>query len=98
MKIKEAIRKQSSTSETHIYLLAQGAFYHAYNEGAEHLYAITGFKIRDMKLSDGTKYKMCGFPISALTCVYGKIVAYYKDRFVTVEKIEKSHLVVRIIS
>ena len=41
--ISETIRLQRESPDDAIYLLVQGAFYHAYNEGAEHLHAIMGY-------------------------------------------------------
>lgn len=51
MSIQEIIRLQRLHPEDKIYLLVQGSFYHAYNEGAELLHNIMGYKVRKVTMT-----------------------------------------------
>ena len=57
-----------------IYLLPQGAFYHAYEDGARALASFMGYKLREGTYGrHQTPYTFCGFPISSLDRVLVKI-------------------------
>lgn len=90
--ISETIRCQRESPDDSIYLLVQGAFYHAYNEGAEHLHAVMGYQLR---VRDD--YKFLGFPISSLNCVLDRIHAFYDgNRHISVDASHYPHLVIKM--
>lgn len=90
--ISETIRLQRENPDDAIYLLVQGAFYHAYNEGAEHLHAIMGYQIRARDY-----YKMLGFPINSLGCVMDRIHDFYdRKKVVKVQVTRYPHLIIKI--
>ena len=90
MTVKEFTRMQHDNPDC-IYLLSQGAFYRAYNEGAEHLNAVLGYRLRQDKFGI-----VAGFPIASLTSVYCRIMKYYADRLVTMENIGNGHILMII--
>lgn len=90
MSIQEIIRLQRLHPEDKIYLLVQGSFYHAYNEGAELLHNIMGYKVRKVTIT--APYD----PISSLSSVLGRLSSYYKDSFVLVESLEYPHLILEV--
>ena len=91
--ISETIRLQRESPDDAIFLLVQGAFYHAYNEGAEHLHAIMGYQIRARDY-----YTMCGFPINSLGCVMDRIHDFYdRKKVVKVQTSRYPHLIIKII-
>lgn len=91
--IHETIRLQRESPDDAIYLLVQGAFYHAYNEGAEHLYSIMGYQLRVRDY-----YTMCGFPINSLGCVMDRIHDFYdRKKVVKVQTSRYPHLIIKII-
>ena len=90
--ISETIRLQRENPDDAIYLLVQGAFYHAYNEVAEHLHAIMGYQIRARDY-----YKMLGFPINSLGCVMDRIHDFYdRKKVVKVQVTRYPHLIIKI--
>lgn len=90
--ISETIRLQEESPDDAIYLLVQGAFYHAYNEGAEHLYSIMGYQLRVRDY-----YTMCGFPINSLGCVMDRIHDFYdRKKVVKVQVTRYPHLIIKI--
>ena len=90
--IRETIRLQRASPDNAIYLLVQGAFYHAYNEGAEYLHAVMGYQLR---VRDD--YKFLGFPISSLDCVLDKLHAFYDgNRHISVDASRYPHLVIKM--
>jgi len=90
--IRNTIRMQSKNSENAIFLLVQGAFYHAFNEGAEHLHSVMGYRIRVRN-----EYKLLGFPISSLGCVLQRIHAFYNgNKVVEVQASNYPHLIINI--
>ena len=90
--IHETIRCQRENPDDSIYLLVQGAFYHAYNEGAEHLHSIMGYQLRVRDY-----YTMCGFPIDSLGCVMDRIHDFYdRKKVVKVQVTRYPHLIIKI--
>lgn len=90
--IHETIRLQRESPNDAIYLLVQGAFYHAYNEGAEHLHSIMGYQLRVRGY-----YTMCGFPINSLGCVMDRIHDFYdRKKVVKVQVTRYPHLIIKI--
>ncbi len=90
--ISETIRLQGESPDDAIYLLVQGAFYHAYNEGAEHLHSIMGYQLRARDY-----YKMLGFPINSLGCVMDRIHDFYdRKKVVKVQVTRYPHLIIKI--
>lgn len=90
--IRETIRLQRASPDASIYLLMQGAFYHAYNEGAEHLHAVMGYQLRVRE-----DYTMLGFPISSLDCVLDRIHAFYDgNKHICVDASRYPHLVINL--
>ena len=90
--IHETIRLQRESPDDAIYLLVQGAFYHAYNEGAEHLHAIMGYQIRARDY-----YTRCGFPINSLGSVMARIHDFYdRKKVVKVQTSRYPHLIIKI--
>lgn len=90
--IHETIRCQRENPNDSIYLLVQGAFYHAYNEGAEHLHSIMGYQLRVRDY-----YTMCGFPINSLGCVMDRIHDFYdRKKVVKVQVTRYPHLIIKI--
>lgn len=111
MSIQEIIRLQHLHPEDKIYLLVQGSFYHAYNEGAEFLHNIMGYKVRKVTITtpyepqnpnrepssvSETTYTLLGFPISSLSSVLGRLSSYYENSFVLVEPLEYPHLILEV--
>lgn len=80
-----------SAHPDHIYLLAQGAFYHAYEQGAYRLNALLGYKVRPTPHGD-----MAGFPISSIDDVLARIIKNQANRFVYSEPLPNNHLVIKI--
>lgn len=66
MSIEECKRIQHYTDGRKLYLVQQGLFYHAFNEAAEYMSPITGYRIRERYTVDGVKYKLLGFPVNTL--------------------------------
>lgn len=75
-----------------IYLLSQGAFYHAFESGAYRLNAICGYKVRPTPHGD-----MAGFPISAIDKVVAHIIASLPNHIVHTEALAPNHLIIKII-
>ena len=74
---------------TSIYLLPQGAFYHAYNEGPLLLNASTGYKLRIGSVYSCfglISYTFCGFPISALDKVITRLALFYINHAISLEQ------------
>lgn len=46
--IQQIVEMQDAPDNTHLYLLQQGLFYHAYNQSAVFFQGITGYKVRRM--------------------------------------------------
>lgn len=46
--IQQIVEMQDAPDNTHLYLLQQGLFYHAYNQSAVFFQGITGYKVRYM--------------------------------------------------
>ena len=80
MQIKDIILCQSLT-DNKVYLLQQGLFYHAYNEGADFLSPVTGYMVRDMG-----EYRQLGFPLYALDKVIGEIMKAYPDAMIEIDE------------
>lgn len=74
-----------------IYLLAQGAFYHAYGQGAYSLNVMLGYKVRPTSHGD-----MAGFPISSIDDVISRIIVCQPNKMVYSESLSNNHLVIKI--
>ena len=109
MTISQILHLQSMNACS-IYLLPQGAFYHVYNEGAEKLSMVTGYKIRkgsvyarsNVNLSKkyrfrcigSINYTFCGFPISALDNVIVRLVKHFAPLPIGIEHIDTAIVII----
>lgn len=81
MTIHNVIHMQAIHPDDRIYLLMQGCFYRAYNEGACSLHSILGYKIRD---ADG--FRFAGFPITAIDKVIVSVGNFYKGKIISIKQ------------
>lgn len=83
--IAEIIERQDTTHGAELYLLLQGMFYHAYNEAAHALHAVTGYQIRTVPYHGGY-IEQLGIPIDLLDTA---LCAFLQSRNAIVEYIGK---------
>ena len=63
--IQKIVEMQDAPDNTHLYLLQQGLFYHAYNQSAVFFQGITGYKVRRMTWR-GTYVEQLGIPCTVI--------------------------------
>lgn len=63
--IQQIVEMQDAPDNTHLYLLQQGLFYHAFNQSAVFFQGITGYKVRFMPWR-GTYVEQLGIPCNVL--------------------------------
>lgn len=63
--IQQIVEMQDAPDNTHLYLLQQGLFYHAYNQSAVFFQGITGYKVRRMPWR-GTYVEQLGIPCTVI--------------------------------
>ncbi len=63
--IQQIVAMQDAPDNTHLYLLQQGLFYHAYNQSAVFFQGITGYKVRRMPWRN-TYVEQLGIPCTVL--------------------------------
>lgn len=63
--IQQIVEMQDAPDNTHLYLLQQGLFYHAYNQSAVFFRGITGYKVRSMPWRN-TYVEQLGIPCTVL--------------------------------
>lgn len=63
--IQQIVAMQDAPDNTHLYLLQQGLFYHAFNQSAVFFQGITGYKVRFMPWR-GTYVEQLGIPCNVL--------------------------------
>lgn len=63
--IQQIVEMQDAPDNTHLYLLQQGLFYHAYNQSAVFFQEITGYKVRRMPWR-GTYVEQLGIPCTVI--------------------------------
>ena len=63
--IQQIVAMQDTPDNTHLYLLQQGLFYHAYNQSAVFFQGITGYKVRFMPWR-GTYVEQLGIPCNVI--------------------------------
>ena len=63
--IQKIVEMQDAPDNTHLYLLQQGLFYHAYNQSAVFFRGITGYKVRRMPWR-GTYVEQLGIPCTVI--------------------------------
>ncbi len=63
--IQQIVEMQDAPDNTHLYLLQQGLFYHAYNQSAVFFQGITGYKVRRMPWRN-TYVEQLGIPCTVL--------------------------------
>lgn len=85
MTIKNLLIRQRNDSRS-IYLLPQGAFFHAYNEGALLVSEAVGYKIREGQCHKGGEYIFCGFPFSSLDKVITRVAQANRNKVISVSQ------------
>lgn len=63
--IQQIVEMQDAPDNTHLYLLQQGLFYHAYNQSAVFFRGITGYKVRSMPWRN-TYVEQLGIPCTVI--------------------------------
>lgn len=63
--IQQIVSMQDAPDNTHLYLLQQGLFYHAFNQSAVFFRGITGYKVRFMPWR-GTYVEQLGIPCNVI--------------------------------
>lgn len=63
--IQRIVEMQDAPDNTHLYLLQQGLFYHAYNQSAVFFRGITGYKVRSMPWRN-TYVEQLGIPCTVI--------------------------------
>lgn len=63
--IQQIVEMQDAPDNTHLYLLQQGLFYHAYNQSAVLFQGITGYKVRRMPWR-GAYVEQLGIPCTVI--------------------------------
>ena len=63
--IQQIVTMQDAPDNTHLYLLQQGLFYHAYNQSAVFFQGITGYKVRSMPWRN-TYVEQLGIPCTVI--------------------------------
>lgn len=63
--IQQIVEMQDAPDNTHLYLLQQGLFYHAFNQSAVFFQGITGYKVRRMPWRN-TYVEQLGIPCNVL--------------------------------
>ena len=63
--IRQIVEMQDVPDNTHLYLLQQGLFYHAYNQSAVFFQGFTGYKVRRMPWR-GTYVEQLGIPCTVI--------------------------------
>lgn len=63
--IQQIVEMQDAPDNTHLYLLQQGLFYHAYNQSAVFFQEITGYKVRRMPWRN-TYVEQLGIPCTVI--------------------------------
>lgn len=63
--IQQIVEMQDAPDNTHLYLLQQGLFYHAFNQSAVFFQGITGYKVRRMPWRN-TYVEQLGIPCTVL--------------------------------
>lgn len=63
--IQQIVAMQDAPDNTHLYLLQQGLFYHAFNQCAVFFQGITGYKVRFMPWR-GTYVEQLGIPCNVI--------------------------------
>ena len=63
--VQKIVEMQDAPDNTHLYLLQQGLFYHAYNQSAVFFRGITGYKVRRMPWR-GTYVEQLGIPCTVI--------------------------------
>lgn len=63
--IQQIVEMQDAPDNTHLFLLQQGLFYHAYNQSAVFFRGITGYKVRRMPWR-GTYVEQLGIPCTVI--------------------------------
>ena len=63
--IQQIVAMQDAPDNTHLYLLQQGLFYHAYNQSAVFFQGITGYKVRRMPWRN-TYVEQLGIPCTVI--------------------------------
>lgn len=63
--IQQIVAMQDAPDNTHLYLLQQGLFYHAFNQSAVFFRGITGYKVRFMPWR-GTYVEQLGIPCTVI--------------------------------
>ena len=63
--IQQIVEMQDAPDNTHLFLLQQGLFYHAYNQSAVFFQEITGYKVRRMPWR-GTYVEQLGIPCTVI--------------------------------
>lgn len=63
--IQQIVAMQDAPDNTHLYLLQQGLFYHAFNQSAVFFQGITGYKVRFMPWR-GTYVEQLGIPCNVI--------------------------------
>ena len=86
MTIVSIIERQRGCKDE-IILLPQGAFYHAYEDGAKNLTSVMGYKLRSATIRKShLSYVFCGFPISAIDKVLTRLAIMYKNCMISIEE------------
>lgn len=63
--IQQIVEMQDAPDNTHLFLLQQGLFYHAYNQSAVFFQGITGYKVRRVPWR-GTYVEQLGIPCTVI--------------------------------
>ena len=78
MKVVHAISEQERTAGCTLYLLQQGIFYHAFGRCAAFMRAVTGYRVRTVRLGKGFTDQL-GIPCAAIDCALHKVEKKYPD-------------------
>lgn len=72
---------QDAPNNTHVYLLQQGMFFHAFNQSAVFFQGITGYKVRHVKLRN-TYVEQLGIPCTVIDGALHRLQQQYPEALV----------------
>lgn len=79
--IQQIVEMQDAPDNTHLYLLQQGLFYHAYNQSAVFFRGITGYKVRSMPWRN-TYVEQLGIPCTVIDGVLRRLQQQHPEAII----------------
>lgn len=79
--IQQIVERQDAPDNTHVYLLQQGLFFHAFNQSAVFFRGITGYKVRRVKWRN-TYVEQLGIPCTVIDGALHRLQQQYPEALI----------------